>query len=85
MVEKQAIRRLIQQKLLRTGNPEGISDADSLIESGILDSFGIQILIDSLEKDFAIKVSDVELIPENFESIDAIARFVEEKLAKKQR
>ena len=38
-------------------------------------------LIAHLEKTWSIKVADIEMIPANFESIDAIGAFVARKLA----
>lgn len=47
---------------------------------GIFDSMGFVSLINYIEEAFAIKAKDSELLEDNFESIDAIARFIESKL-----
>ena len=39
-------------------------EKDSLIDSGLIDSLGIFKLVSLLEKEFAIKISDDELLPE---------------------
>ncbi len=54
-------------------------DNDSLLESGLIDSLGIFKLVSLLEKEFAIKISDDELLPDNFETASAIAQFVVHK------
>jgi acyl carrier protein len=77
--DKQIIREFIQTQIMRGGNLEAVKDADSLIESGIVDSLGIQLLLGFIEKAFSLTVSDDELVPENFETIDAIAQFIEKK------
>lgn len=49
----------------------------SLVSDGILDSFDIVQIIAELDKAFEIHISGTELIPENFESIQAIMSLVE--------
>jgi len=53
---------------------------DSLIfKEGYIDSMGFVLLISFLEEEFSIKSTDNDLIEDNFESIDAITRFVVSK------
>jgi acyl carrier protein len=51
-------------------------DADSLLESGVLDSTGVLELIEFLEDTYQISVEDSETVPENLGSIDGLTRFV---------
>lgn len=44
----------------------------SLLDSGLLDSASILELVAFLEERFGIEIRDEELLPENFDSIDAI-------------
>jgi acyl carrier protein len=55
-------------------------DDDSLIESGIVDSTGILELIEFLEENFGIQVSETETVPENLGSIAGLTRFVSAKV-----
>ena len=48
-----------------------------LIESGVIDSMGIMKLLVFVEESFNMKVSDSDLVPKNFESIDSISQLVE--------
>ena len=48
-----------------------------LIDDDILDSFGIISLVAELEGQYDVKVSAAEMVPENFNSADAIAAMVE--------
>ena len=43
---------------------------------GIFDSMGFVLLINFIEETFAFKAKDSELLEDNFESIDAMAKFV---------
>jgi acyl carrier protein len=52
---------------------------DRLLENGILDSLGVLDLVAYLEREFQMVVSDDELLPEHFESIDRLTSFVDRK------
>ena len=45
---------------------------EKLIDNGLLDSFDIVMLIGSLEDTFGINVSALDIIPDNFNSANAI-------------
>ena len=59
---------------------EGLSDADSLLSLGIVDSTGILEVIGFLEEEFAIVVDDEDATPANLESIERIGAFVSRKV-----
>ncbi len=80
MKDKTAIKEFIKKELIRG---KGISDlevTDNLIESGIIDSLGIQILVSYLEKNFSVSIADEDLVPDNFETIEAIWSFINSKI-----
>lgn len=54
----------------------GIKENTPLLESGILDSLGILDVVSFLESEFSITISDEELVPENFQSLDTLSSFV---------
>lgn len=56
-----------------------IADEESLIETGFIDSTGVLELVAFLEDTFAITVADTDIVPENLDSLAAIARYVENK------
>ncbi len=62
-------------------DPKSLSDDDSLIVEGIVDSTGMLEVIGFLEKEFGISVADAETTPDNFETIGRITGFVERKRA----
>jgi acyl carrier protein len=68
-------------------NREGSAKPDSpikedtaLIESGILDSLSILKLVLFLEDRFKVKVSPEDVVPENFETVQAICRYLRSRL-----
>jgi acyl carrier protein len=74
----QEIRRFIVDFFL-FGRDAGFTNADSLLDKGIIDSTGVLELVAHLEKTYAIKVQNDELLPENLDSINAIVDFLERK------
>jgi acyl carrier protein len=50
-----------------------------LFREGILDSMAFVLLIDFIEDGFGIKPGDEDLLEENFESIEAITRYIHRK------
>ena len=77
---KQNIRRYVISNFLFDAD-EGLADNSSFLEEGIIDSTGVLELVAHVEKEFGFKVGDTELIPDNFDSIDAISNYVERKQA----
>src|SRR5262245_183416 len=55
------------------------SNSDSLQELGIVDSTGVLELVCHLQERYAIAVTDEDLVPDNLDSVDRIARFIERK------
>lgn len=43
------------------------------IEEGMLDSFDLVTLVSELDNTFGISIDGVDILPENFSSVDAIA------------
>jgi acyl carrier protein len=62
------------------GDGEKLNDNTSFMEEGIIDSTGILELVFFLEENFGIKIEDDELVPENMDNLQNIARFLERKL-----
>lgn len=57
-----------------------LSDEDSLLESGVIDSLGILDLVAFIENDLGVAVEDNELTPEYFDSVSSLVRLVERKV-----
>ena len=58
----------------------GLEVEDSLFDAGILDSIGVMTLVAWLEKEFPIAVEDEDVLPENFDGIGPLTRYVSAKL-----
>ncbi|MCF6125365.1 acyl carrier protein [Mesorhizobium sp. M7A.T.Ca.TU.009.01.3.2] len=57
-------------------DPRALEVETSLLDQGIIDSTGVLEVIGFVEETFGITVEDSELLPENFDSIQGIARYV---------
>ena len=53
----------------------------NLIEEGMLDSFDLVALVSELEETFGITIEGVDVIPENFSSVDKIENLLRKKNA----
>lgn len=56
-----------------------VSDSDSFLENGLIDSTGVLELVSFLEETFKIKVEDDDIIPENLDSLDNIENYINSK------
>lgn len=60
-------------------NPTTLKDEQSLLDSGVIDSTGVLEVIAFIEGTFGVSVTDMEMLPENLDSIERIANFVARK------
>ena len=76
MDSNEARIREFVMKTFPLARKNGIKADEKWLETGMMDSLGILDLVQFLEKEFAIHVSDDELLPENFESLNSVVSFV---------
>jgi acyl carrier protein len=58
---------------------DGVLESDSLLEKGVIDSMAMVELIAYVEQTYNINIQEDELMPENFDSLAAIAAFIDAK------
>lgn len=81
LLEKKAkIRSFIIETFLFDAADAEFGDDESLLDSGIIDSTGVLELVSFIEEEFDIEVKDEELIPENLDSLDKLASYIEHKM-----
>jgi acyl carrier protein len=76
-----AVKQFVVTNFLFGQDAAGLTDTQSFLETGIVDSTGVLELVGFLEQNFAITVEDGELLPDNLDSIQNITQFVSRKLA----
>lgn len=72
------VRNFIVENFL-FGDDENLNNDTSFLDEGIVDSTGILELVDFLEQEFSIQITDEELIPDNLDSINTIVSFLRSK------
>lgn len=70
------VRGYILENLMFSSNPEDLSSSASLLELGVIDSTGVLEIILYIEDEFGIQVKASEMLPENFDSVDNMTRFI---------
>ncbi len=60
-------------------DPSKIGEDTMLFEEGIFDSMGLLSLISFLEQKYGIHTEDMDLVEENFQSLEAIQAYVKMK------
>lgn len=74
------VRRFVVENFY-VSDAAALGDDTSLISGGYVDSTGMLELIAFLEREYGIRVLDVETVPDNLETIGRITAFVGRKLA----
>lgn len=65
------------KKILIELRPEfDFTEDVNFIEEGMLDSFDLVSLVDSIEEEFNVSISGMDVLPENFCSLDAIENVI---------
>lgn len=77
---KSDIRKFVVDTFL-FGQDNGLADDASFLGEGIVDSTGVLELVAHIEKAYGVKVQDDELIPDNLDSVEAIASYLKRKQA----
>ena len=50
-----------------------------LLSSGIIDSMAVMKLVMFLEETFGLEVNDQDIVPENFQDLNSLVEYVEQK------
>lgn len=67
---------LNENMLVNKALPQPIAADTDLIGSGIIDSLALVRLVGYLEEQFNVKISDWDVTPENFQSVNDIVKYL---------
>ena len=81
MTDTQKIRSFILDTFLFTDDPSALSDDESFLDRGIIDSTGVLELVMFLEEEFGVFVDDADLTPESLDSVSSVGAFLARKRA----
>ena len=73
---REELEKFILNELAVDQDRQSIEPDEDLIMQGIIDSMGVIKLSTFMEEKFGIKVSDMDMVPENFQNIESLTRFV---------
>ncbi len=71
-----SIRSYIAKNILFSKNGYPYADDASLLEEGIIDSMNVMELVSFIENEFGVTVNDLEIVPDNFDSVKKMSAFV---------
>lgn len=83
MKNSESIEKFILTEIAVEPNKKKLDPNEDLLEQGIIDSLGIMKLILFMEETYGIAVADEEIVPENFQTVNMMVRFVEQKIQNK--
>ena len=78
---REKIRHYILQNFLFTDDESALTDGDSFLAGGLIDSTGILEIIYFIEETFGMCVNEEEMLPENLDSVNNLVAFVSRKQA----
>ena len=79
MGNSEIIKNFIVKELITDSAKTNLGYDDSLLEAGVIDSLGIMKMLAFLSDEFRVNIEDQDVIPENFETINAISAYIEKK------
>ncbi len=79
MEVREQIRNYIAETFLFSDDGFNMSDDVSFLDEGIIDSMGVLELIMFTEETFNISVEDDEIKPENFDSVNKLHDYIQQK------
>jgi acyl carrier protein len=78
-----AIMDFVVNELLYDKEAGDFTASDSLLQSGLFDSLAVVMTMEFCEATFGVRFDESDVVPENFENIEALAALVERSLASK--
>jgi acyl carrier protein len=77
---EQEVRKFVIDSFLMEESDGHFSDDDSFIEQGFVNSLDIMSLVAFVQKKYSVSVHAEELIIDNWDSVQRIAKFIRTKL-----
>ena len=76
---KHDIKKHIIENFYYGQDDNTLTDTISFLENGIIDSTGVLELVSFIQETYEITVTDEEILPDNFDSIEKLAGYVRMK------
>jgi acyl carrier protein len=73
------IKDYIAKNLLFSDNGFPYAENVSFLDEGIVDSIGVMELVAFVGENFAVKVDDLDVTPDNFDSVNKMSAYIRRK------
>jgi acyl carrier protein len=80
---KDELKKFIINNYLLGAKNAKISDDDSFLEEGIIDSIGVIELTNHIQRTCGIKIHVAEIVPQNFDTLNNLEKYINRKLHSK--
>lgn len=78
---RNTVREYLMANFMFGESRGGLKDNDSFLETGIVDSTGVLMVVEFIQEKFGIKVGDDEMLPDNLDSVDNLVGYIKRKKA----
>lgn len=79
MTIEDQVKDYIAKNLLFSDNGFKYNDDASFLEEGIVDSIGVLELVAFIEEAFGVVVDDMDIIPDNFDTVNKLTAYIRSK------
>ena len=79
---EQEVRQFVIENFVFESDDRGFSNDASFFDTGLIDSMGVLTLVEFVKDRYGVSVEDDELLPENWDSVNRIATFVQARLSR---
>ena len=73
---KEMVRKYIAENILFSNKGYPYQDSTSFLDNGIVDSMNVMELVMFVEENFHFKVKDEDIVPDNFDSVECLANYI---------
>ena len=77
---REELEKFILNELAVDQDIHSIAPDEDLLMRGIIDSMGILKLSSFMEEKFGVKVTDMDMVPENFQNIESLTEFISSRM-----
>jgi acyl carrier protein len=77
---REELEKFILNELAVDQDIHSIAPDEDLLMQGIIDSMGILKLSSFMEEKFGVKVTDMDMVPENFQNIESLTEFISSRM-----
>jgi acyl carrier protein len=74
------LEKFVVNELAVEQDKKSITPDEDLLMQGVIDSMGVLKLSSFIEEKFGIKVTDIDMVPENFQNLEKLTEFISSKM-----